>query len=231
MSHLKRFLSYVNLDENLYVPRVIRHLGHYRPTLEEVVYCFHAHECENLRDRVYGLVSMVHQEERIDIDYSRDVGNVFIDTIMKLLRPNFSNHPPLMLAYGTRTNGQRLRIACNLRLAMIPSDKFSVDNVIKQFQGYTWSDSNSTLSTYTRRSRLAKIFGIELSTKNSCWLRSLIFQNSKQTESETMSKPEESLNLNKAEEVGAKPKMVLEECPPAPKVLYRNHRVVFDASV
>jgi hypothetical protein len=54
------------------------------PAIEAFKYCCNS-ECKDLRDKVYGLQALVVQDERVVVDYSMSVNDVFISAMSKLL--------------------------------------------------------------------------------------------------------------------------------------------------
>jgi hypothetical protein len=51
-------------------------------TLHECVKLFHKSECEDPRDRVYGLMGLVFENRRLKIDYSKSIQEVYSDVVV-----------------------------------------------------------------------------------------------------------------------------------------------------
>lgn len=58
------------------------HLRHQR--FEWILKMFSGGSCENLRDKVYGLLGLFEFSDIIEVDYNKSVGEVFIDTVSRL---------------------------------------------------------------------------------------------------------------------------------------------------
>lgn len=61
-------------------------------TLKQVLELFGQNQCEDVRDKVYGLMSLVRPEERVLVDYQRTKEEIFFDLATQLLKgPDLSS--------------------------------------------------------------------------------------------------------------------------------------------
>lgn len=72
---------------------------------------FHLHECENPRDKVYGIMGVVLENEQIPIDYSKPVEDVFADAAAKTVGLNLAPD-------RTRMGSEMAQVLVNLGCSM-----------------------------------------------------------------------------------------------------------------
>jgi len=66
--------------------------------LDDCIQVFSANHCENPRDKVYGLMGIVYGQDRIAIDYTKSVVDVYIDVLLVFCKDVDSfGKPPKML--------------------------------------------------------------------------------------------------------------------------------------
>ena len=61
---------------------------------ESLWYCisrFSAHKCEDPRDKVYGLMGLVRESDRLEVDYSKSIEDVFGQAVLSLRSRRFNN--------------------------------------------------------------------------------------------------------------------------------------------
>jgi hypothetical protein len=85
--------------------------------LDEVVATYSRHECQDLRDKVYGFVGLVPESQRVVVDYAKSTHQVFLDVIPVVLSTYWKNKPTEVI-YNTMFYGHfRVYLENLLKLA------------------------------------------------------------------------------------------------------------------
>ena len=82
------FLNSMLHGNQLYTSSIERGQG-------SLLYCidrFSAYNCEDPRDKVYGLLSLVHEDDRLEVDYSKSTEDVFLQVVMFIGSQGFSKY-------------------------------------------------------------------------------------------------------------------------------------------
>jgi hypothetical protein len=74
--------------------------GRRRLRLVECLLYFCNHTCENSLDRVYGLIGIVKEEERLTIDYDKTSLDVFLDCLNTIDSHSYGRYPHVVTIKG-----------------------------------------------------------------------------------------------------------------------------------
>ncbi|KAH8593139.1 heterokaryon incompatibility protein-domain-containing protein [Bisporella sp. PMI_857] len=66
--------------------------------LAELLIDFGMNQCTDPRDRVYGLLGLARKEQRLEVDYSKTLWEVFLDTMLILCNARYDDHFNCVLA-------------------------------------------------------------------------------------------------------------------------------------
>jgi hypothetical protein len=95
---------------------------------------FCAHDCEDPRDKVFGLLAVVKDTMAIDVDYSKTASEIFAIAALHLLRDIETKTPAFP---GRPQQAKRwAHIMCKLRVTMLPEIPFDKNKLVDDMQQY-----------------------------------------------------------------------------------------------
>jgi hypothetical protein len=108
-------------------------------SLAEAIRLFSAKQCANPRDRVFGVLGMVHAEERIDVDYELSVVQVFYAALLRALEvmmgqdhPSQAHRRPVTLDQIKLLSGTFDLLA--ERMGILSSERDLLRKLIRSYQ-------------------------------------------------------------------------------------------------
>jgi hypothetical protein len=82
------------VDSNFNVVGIYKTFHSYWNSSLDLHYCvvqFTDHQCEDPRDKIYGLLGLVQEEDRLEVDYTKDTRAIFMDVASKIISSGFWN--------------------------------------------------------------------------------------------------------------------------------------------
>jgi hypothetical protein len=76
--HPVEFMNFIFVEDDWNTSLIERGQGSLRYCIDR----FSACNCEDPRDKVYGLLSLVHEDDRLEVDYSKSTEDVFLQVVM-----------------------------------------------------------------------------------------------------------------------------------------------------
>lgn len=77
--HYDRLQSMQDPHYDILYQNTLRRKGH--ETLGDCIKMFHNYACEDPRDKVYGILSLVHENDRLEVDYNKSTEEVFLQVV------------------------------------------------------------------------------------------------------------------------------------------------------